>query len=52
MIGGYIALTIGTGLIMFILGYCLGYKDCFEYLRSELEEYLKKTKQEATNEIK
>ena len=46
MTGGYIALTIGSGLIMFILGYHLGYKDCFEYLRSELEEHLKKTKEE------
>lgn len=46
MTAGAIALTIGAALIMFILGYHLGYKDCFEYLRSELEEHLKKTKEE------
>ena len=36
-----IAIEIGVVIVVFILGYWMGYKACFDYLREELEKYRK-----------
>ena len=38
---GQLALTIGIIIVVFILGYWMGFRACFEYLTEELENYKK-----------
>ncbi len=46
----YIAMAIALCIIMFIAGYSMGYRDCADHIKAELDEILDGAEQEDKKE--
>lgn len=42
MSAGEIVMIIAAAIVAFLGGYSIGYRDCFNYLKQELEEFRRK----------